>query len=199
MHVRRSLLAFLIGGIVLLSLSLILWRRSGYITVFPWAGSGWTAGEHSDLGIADGPLDLGHAWPDPKPGDDSLRKSPQGVDESNDTPSHIQLSSPVLRQRLQSLLDAPALSHVETVAKNEEACPRDVADMQVNKDQLRENREKWLAVSISDIRRRRQAIVRHLEQLEKEGKSVMGSGSGAGEGRGVVMTAGNKVMCLLDV
>lgn len=193
MHIRRSLLAFLIGGILLLSLSIILWSRSNYVPVFPWAGSGWTVGEHSDLGVADGPLDLGQGWPEPNPGDDTLRKNP-GTENSKGTPSPIHLSSRVLRERLQALLDSPALSHSEAVVENEEGCPRDVADMQVNQDQLRGNRDKWLSVSASDIRSRRQAIVQHLEELEKEGKIVLGSEKGAGEGRGVVMTAGNKVI-----
>ena len=199
MHIRRSLFAFIICGILLLTFGVVSWSRSSYVTVFPWAGSGWTAGSHSDFGIADGSLDLGHGWLDPNPGDDTLRKSPQGVDASDDSPGPIRLASHVLRERLKSLLESLALSHSQAIAKNEKACPRHVADMQVNQDQLRDNKDKWLGVSISDIRRRRQAIVQHLEQLEKDRKPVMGLGDGAGEGRGVVMTAGNKVIIILGV
>ena len=199
MHIRRSLL-FLNGAILLFFLGVISWLKFSSVTVFPWTG--WTASKHSDLGIADGPLDLGNGWIDPKPNDDTLRKNPPGIDNvdvSDDISGLIRLRSHVLRERLKSLLESPELSHSQAVAKNEEACPRHIADIQVNQDQLRGNSERWLAVSASDIRSRRRAIIQHLEQLEKEGKTVMGLGSGAGEGRGVVMTAGNKVKLSLGV
>ncbi|KAF8588833.1 glycosyltransferase family 71 protein [Ramaria rubella] len=154
--------------------------------------------ENSDLGIADGPLDLPQSWQDPNPGDDTLRKHPQGdgLDDhlNGDTskPTDIKISSRILRDRLQALLNAPVLSHSEAVIKNEEACPRAVADKQVNQDQLQGNRDKWLKVDEAEVRIRRQAIVQYLEKLEEEGKIIFGTDKKSGEGRGVVMTAGNK-------
>lgn len=192
MHLRRSLLCFLVGGVLFLSLTLHLWARSSYAPIIPWTRSGWTTDEPHDVGSIDAPLHFDHSWPDPNPGDDTLRKNPN--QEGSSSSNHVEVSSSVLRDRLQALLDAPVLSHSAAAPQNEKACPRVVADKQVNPDQLKGNRERWIAVNETDIQTRRRAIVQHLERLEKDGIVTMGVGKkGTGEGRGVVMTAGNKV------
>ncbi|KAF8588834.1 glycosyltransferase family 71 protein [Ramaria rubella] len=164
-----------------LSHRIILWSRSASVSVLPWSSFEW---KHSDLAVTDGPLK------------DPIPEHPQGdvpdnyINGTSGRPTDINISSPILRAHLQALLNAPVLSHSDAVVKNEEGCPRVLADKQANQAQLHSNMDKWLTVDGTEIRTRRQAIVQYLQQLEEDGTTVLGAGSG--EGRGVVMTAGNK-------
>jgi len=140
-------------------------------------------------------VDHGHDWPDPVPGDDTLRKNPVISEESKET--KLLFSSPLLQARLQNLLDAPVLSYSEAKSSNDKSCPPEFADKQVNQDQLKGNRDFWIDVTKDDIREHRRKIVEYLKTLEKDGVAVMGADSKAGSRRGIVMTAGNKVIVKL--
>ncbi|KAF8515331.1 mannosyltransferase putative-domain-containing protein [Hysterangium stoloniferum] len=183
MHVRRSLLVLLLGGILLLTTSLLFLYRSSYIHLSPWATH------------VDNPLDVHQSWPDPEPGDETLRKNPPDQHEtptSNKTPKPVGSPSLLLQSRLQTFLDAPILNYIDAASKNEETCPRSVADKQVNQDQLHGNLQYWRDISQSDIQGHREAIVDHLRTLEKDGTEILGLRDKPYGGRGIVMTAGNK-------
>ncbi|KIJ51257.1 glycosyltransferase family 71 protein [Sphaerobolus stellatus SS14] len=194
MHLRRSSLSFLFVVVFLLSTSLLFLYRSTLISYIPWNPivEDQTKVVNASDGTGHDQVDHGHDWPDPVPGDDTLRKKPSNPDIEADAgfPGAPTVKSPLLQARLHALLNAPVLSYAEATPANEAACPPSVADKQVNQDQLKGNREEWITISKEEIKERRKSIVRFLEVLESQGTAVMGPGLGSG--RGIVMTAGNK-------
>lgn len=100
-------------------------------------------------------------------------------------------------------LARPVLSHEEAVEWNEEECPRAQLDMQVNQDQLRGEREQWLAVTKDGVQEMRDGAVEYLEEraIEEGQDALLGPGlMETAEGsrvpvekgsRGVVIAAGN--------
>ncbi|KAF8307448.1 hypothetical protein DL93DRAFT_2087974 [Clavulina sp. PMI_390] len=82
-------------------------------------------------------------------------------------------------------------THEQFMKESSASCPVDVADRQINPDQMSGNIEKWLAMDTDELAERRLAIVQYLETLEKEGKVLVGGDGKSGKGRGIVMTGGN--------
>lgn len=106
---------------------------------------------------------------------------------------------PRVAEAVERFLARPVLSHEQAAAQNEAACPRAQLDKQVNEDQLRSERENWLAVDGARVVAMRRAAVAFLEARSKEDGegALMGPGLGP-EGkvvekgsRGVVIAAGN--------
>ncbi|KAG9080416.1 hypothetical protein FRC06_006612, partial [Ceratobasidium sp. 370] len=115
--------------------------------------------------------------------------------ETGNTPtaSHdeIAIKNDDLRNRLATLLARPVLSHDEALKYNVQSCPREVADSQVNQDQLKGNAAGWAKISVEDIKKRRKDIVAYLENAEKNGTTLVAGGR-VQRGRGIVMTGGNQ-------
>lgn len=111
---------------------------------------------------------------------------------------------PLLAKAAEAFLARPVLDHAQARAQNEAACPVAQLDRQVNADQLRGDREKWLRVDADRIVAMRQAAVKWLEtRSAREGdEALVGPGFTATEdegkvqpvkrgSRGVVFAAGN--------
>lgn len=111
---------------------------------------------------------------------------------------------PRLAEAAARFLARPALSHEQARAQNEAECPRAQLDEQVNGDQLRSDREGWLAVDAEKVADMRMAAVRFLAARAGEegegallGPGLLGAGGGKAAAvekgsRGVVIAAGNK-------
>lgn len=69
-------------------------------------------------------------------------------------------------------------------------CPKEQADRQAIKDQLRMHEKYWPTIKTGELARKRMGIVKYLEEVERSGQDVLGKPGG---GRGIVMTGGNKV------
>ncbi|KAF8328664.1 mannosyltransferase putative-domain-containing protein [Cantharellus anzutake] len=102
----------------------------------------------------------------------------------------IEIKSEELKKRLYALLSAPLWGFRETVDAFAKACPREVADEQVNPDQLVGNEEFWTTIVNPELVKRRVGMVKYLEKLEESGQAVVWDGKG--KGRGIVMTGGNQ-------
>ncbi|KAG8695095.1 hypothetical protein FRC09_009398 [Ceratobasidium sp. 395] len=103
----------------------------------------------------------------------------------------VAIKSDDLRNRLVALLARPVWSHEEALKYNVQSCPKEVADAQVNQDQLRGNVLGWAQISVDDIKKRRRDIVTYLAGTEKNGTTLVAGGR-AQKGRGIVMTGGNQ-------
>ncbi|KAF8313764.1 hypothetical protein DL93DRAFT_1116928 [Clavulina sp. PMI_390] len=101
------------------------------------------------------------------------------------------VGDPELQWRLRRLLDAPLQDYKTALVANEApgACPRDIADRQAIRDQLRGQGSWWKTVRSSELAKRRMAMVKYLENIALSGGDVIGRPGG---GRGIVMTGGNK-------
>lgn len=98
--------------------------------------------------------------------------------------------SKILQTRLQTFLGAPLLRYSTAVTENQRTCGTpERADRQVNPDQLRQQKRFWKGVGNVELATRRLDIVKYLEKVAQHG-GLMGRSGG---GRGIVMTAGNKV------
>lgn len=189
MYLRRSLLLYIFSSVFL------------FIGGF-WLLSSFTEGETRRPKWANlFGSEVDYQWPAPLPEDDTLRKeSPNPIPDLSSNPSFedIGVSSPLLRARLKRLLTLPVLSHAQSVSTNGKGCPRDVADRQVNQDQLKDQRQWWTEIDEDEIRTRRAAIVSYLENLDKQTIALVGDDAKL-EGRGIVMTAGNRVWYYLAI
>lgn len=120
---------------------------------------------------------------------------------------------PRLAPAVEAFLARPVLSHEQAVGLNEVQCPRAQLDEQVNKDQLREEQEKWTSLTVEDVAGMRRAAVDFLERrASEEGEgALLGPGFGPDGkvvekgSRGVVIAAGNKrtveraVLCIKEL
>lgn len=94
-----------------------------------------------------------------------------------------------LQARLQNLLRAPLLTSGEAYQQNVAHCPIDVANRQVNPDQLWRHGWFWKRLRLRDVVRRRVAILKYLEDVGRDGRLF----STSAPSRGIVMTGGNQV------
>ncbi|KAK2596890.1 hypothetical protein N8I77_012776 [Diaporthe amygdali] len=106
---------------------------------------------------------------------------------------------PQLGQAVDRFLSRPVLTHEQASLQNQEACPLEQAGAQVNKDQLENDRSKWLAVDPETIDQMRRGALESLEQhTANEGEAAL-IGPGVGldgkpvrqGSRGIVFAAGN--------
>lgn len=106
---------------------------------------------------------------------------------------------PQLAQAVDRFLSRPVLTHKQASRQNQAACPLEQANAQVNADQLKNDREKWLAVDPETIDRMRRGALDYLEQhTASEGEpALIGPGFGLDGkpvrqgSRGIVFAAGN--------
>lgn len=193
MHIRKSnlvifsVLFFAIACVLLLSTG---WVRTSFTPNWnlqnhwnAWTGHGnQTSNADTGTGSATGGSPIGE-----KPG-----IAPTVPETAPDVEyAQIAVKSKDLRTRLSALLARPALTHEEALKQNLLTCPKDVADLQVNQDQLKGNAEGWAKISVEEIIQRRKDIVAYLEEAEKNGTTLVADGW-AQQGRGIVMTGGNK-------
>ncbi|WVF72542.1 hypothetical protein IAT40_007359 [Kwoniella sp. CBS 6097] len=98
-----------------------------------------------------------------------------------------------LAQRLSNFLDRPILSHESASQSNYEGCPREVSDKLVNPDQYNGDGQFWREeVTVDEIVRRREDIVRWLSEWAERGEALLGKEGVTGSGRGIVLTGGNQ-------
>ncbi|KAL2287937.1 hypothetical protein FJTKL_04708 [Diaporthe vaccinii] len=106
---------------------------------------------------------------------------------------------PQLAQAVDRFLSRPVLTHKQASRQNQAACPLEQANAQVNADQLKNDREKWLAVDPETIDRMRRGALDYLEKhTASEGEpALIGPGFGLDGkpvrqgSRGIVFAAGN--------
>lgn len=95
-----------------------------------------------------------------------------------------------LQARLKKFLSAPLLKYSDALAQNLQTCGTlERANRQVNPDQLRKQKIFWKGQGNVDLAKRRLQIVQYLEDMATLGKLIPEPRGG----RGIVMTAGNKV------
>lgn len=133
----------------------------------------------------------------------------KGPEATTPAPSAAKMESVLpahLADALGRFLSRPALSHEQARRQNEADCPPAQLEKQVNADQLRDGREKWLAVdAVKVVDMRADAVRFMVERAEEEGSAAMvgpgllGASGGDSEGkavkkgsRGVVIAAGNR-------
>lgn len=140
------------------------------------------------------------AWIDTPPTFDSSHGPGAGIGAITASLDRPIALHPLLAKAVTSFLARPALDHEQARVQNEAACPRAQLDSQVNADQLRDERPKWLAVDAARIVAMRRAAVDWLEERSaREGEgALIGPGFGREDGtavqkgsRGVVFAAGN--------
>lgn len=115
-------------------------------------------------------------------------KSLRFPQEAFDTP----LLRPLGRRLHSFLTRADGWDLDESNMLNEKGCPRRNSDNMVNPDQYFGEIDYWNKISTDDIAERRAQVVRWLENRINAGEKVIGEWDD-GEGRGIVMTAGNQV------
>jgi hypothetical protein len=115
-------------------------------------------------------------------------KSLKFPQETFDTP----LLRPLGRRLHSFLTRADGWDLEESNRLNEKGCPRRNSDNMVNPDQYFGEIDYWNKISTDDIAERRAQVVRWLEKRISAGEKVIGEWDD-GEGRGIVMTAGNQV------
>lgn len=209
MLVRKSTLTFVLVAITvfLAGSSLLAWNRPEYTQHVQDKWKDWT-GLGAGTGDLPPPINVpNHTHDAPKEGDrpgGEIHILPIGDDDFEIMPhapepnintklQPILISSEDLVARLRALLSAPVPSYLDALKENIKTCPREVSDRQVNTDQLEGQRENWASVESDDLVRRRLAIVKSLEDLDKEGVQIIGVPGNTGKGRGIVMTGGNQV------
>lgn len=119
-------------------------------------------------------------------------------------PPPFSLGSPIslhpqLAQAIDRFISRPVLTHKQASKQNQAACPPEQANAQVNADQLKNDREKWLAVDTETIDAMRRGALEYLEQhTASEGEAALiGPGFGLDGkpvrqgSRGIVFAAGN--------
>lgn len=97
---------------------------------------------------------------------------------------------PRLASAVRSFLRRPALSNDD--AHNFDHCPAHLAKLLVNPEQLKNDGPMWRALQPQDIRQRRAELVLYLADRAKDGYELVHLEENGGEGRGIVMTSGNK-------
>jgi len=177
--------------------SFLVWRPEYTENIVPSKWIDWT-GVKADGG--DRPLPISppsssdHQAP-PQDGpirpDDDIGVKPLPISIENNQLIPIEISSEDLVHRLRTFLSAPVLTYAESAKASEKTCPRKVSDRQVNPDQLHDQIGMWTSIENEELVRRRVAIVKYLQTLEKNGRALLGS-SATGKGRGIVMTGGNR-------
>lgn len=157
-----------------------------------------------------GPLIPLPAWVDTPPAFEEVTDGAVAATAELDRPLALH---PRLAPAVEAFLARPVLSHEQAVMLNEAQCPRAQLDEQVNKDQLREEQEKWTLLTVEDVAGMRRAAVDFLERrASEEGEeALLGPGFGPhGKvvekgSRGVVIAAGNKrtveraVVCIKEL
>lgn len=106
---------------------------------------------------------------------------------------------PQVAQALDRFVSRPVLTHKQAIRQNQAACPLEQANAQVNPDQLKSDRQKWLAVDPETINRMRRGALDYLEQhtASEGGAALVGPGLGLDGkplrqgSRGIVFAAGN--------
>lgn len=106
---------------------------------------------------------------------------------------------PQVAQALDRFVSRPVLTHKQASRQNQAACPLEQANAQVNPDQLKSDRQKWLAVDPETIDRMRRGALDYLEQhtASEGGAALVGPGLGPDGkplrqgSRGIVFAAGN--------
>ncbi|QRV88170.1 glycosyltransferase family 71 protein [Ceratobasidium sp. AG-Ba] len=195
MHIRKSYISVLsIVILVVVSGALLFtgWIRSSFAPDWNlqhhW--DTWTSHKspNSNTQPGTGSITEGRPIAD-EPGISPVKPNP----EHPPTPSYdkISIKDEGLRNRLAALIARPVQSHEEALKYNVQACPKEVADFQVNQDQLRGSAEAWASVGMEEIIRRRSDIVKYLEDAEKNGTTLVAGGR-AQRGQGIVMTGGNR-------
>lgn len=192
MHIRKAYIsAFSIVFVVVISVALLFtgWRRSSF-------SPNWNLQDHWDAWT-------GHASPEKQSSSPTKEGRPiaeePGIQPVKPNPEHppttgydkIAIKDDNLRNRLAALIARPVRSYEEALKYNVQSCPKEVADMQVNRDQLKGNAEGWASIGIEEIIQRRNGIVKYLEAAEKNGTTLVAGGRAQG-GQGIVMTGGNK-------
>lgn len=98
-----------------------------------------------------------------------------------------------LSERLVQFLDRPVLSHDEAKESMRVHCPLEISDRLVNPDQYNGDSEFWKnQVTKEVIIEKRSALVNWLGDKVEQGEKVVWE-EGLGKGKGIIMTAGNKV------
>lgn len=119
----------------------------------------------------------------------------EGSPKPPSTPADFKykFSSPLLSTRLSEFLHRPILSYAAALKENVKTCPLKIHDRQVNPDQLKGERDFWKSVSETDVKARREGLVKALEQAEKNGEKIVSSENAKSGGRGIVVAGGNRV------
>ncbi|CAE6422122.1 unnamed protein product [Rhizoctonia solani] len=196
MHVRKSSLAILSLVTLLVTIVLLVstgWVRSSFVP-------DWKLQEHWNSWKGSLPIGGGSK---PTNGTGTMAGGTPIADEPGITsnipskettpPNYTEISvkDKNLRKKLSGLLSRPIRTHKEALELNAQTCPIEVADKQVNRDQLNGNSAFWERITTDEISQRRNAIVGYLESAEKNGTELVASGR-FHKGRGIVMTGGNK-------
>ena len=95
-----------------------------------------------------------------------------------------------LTSRLTRLVEAPISTIEEALKSNYANCNKKIHDLQVNPDQYQNEATFWAHVSDEDIQQRRRDILQYIKA--REVNEVIANPQ-VGNGRGIVMTAGNRV------
>lgn len=99
----------------------------------------------------------------------------------------------LLSSRLNEFLHRPIESHDEAKERMRTHCPLELSDKLVNPDQYNGDSPFWInEVDREMIIRKRAELVMNLASKVEEGEKVVWE-QGLGKGKGIVMTAGNKV------
>ncbi|CAE6530345.1 unnamed protein product [Rhizoctonia solani] len=184
MHIRKS--TWTVLSLVTLLVAIVLLVSAG------WARSSlapdWKLQDHWDSWKGHLPFVGGSK---PSNGTGSMSGGTPIADEPGITPdvpakgtttpnyTDISIKDEGLRKKLSELLARPIRTHKEALAFNVQACPIEVADKQVNQDQLRGNSAFWERITTDEISQRRRAIVGYLEAVEKDGAELVLRGNSA--------------------
>jgi alpha 1,2-mannosyltransferase len=102
-----------------------------------------------------------------------------------------------LSERLAGFLSRPVLSHEEAKESMRVHCPLEVSNRLVNPDQYNGDSEFWKnEVTKEVITEKRAKLVTWLAGKAEQGEKIVWE-NGLGAGRGIVMTAGNKVRSIV--
>ncbi|GMK59208.1 hypothetical protein CspeluHIS016_0702230 [Cutaneotrichosporon spelunceum] len=96
-----------------------------------------------------------------------------------------------LTERLSEFLHRPALSHEDTVAANQAACPLSTLASMTSAEQLVGPRAIWKNIDAAEIARRRAELVLFLAKHAGDGAKLLGTSINGPSKRGIVLTAGN--------
>ncbi|KAG8701003.1 hypothetical protein FRC08_004336 [Ceratobasidium sp. 394] len=195
MHVRKAKLSvFSIVFLVVVVTALLLtgWARSSFAPDWnlqhhwdTWTGHTTPKSDpQTGTGTATGGTPIGE-----RPGITPVK--PETGKPSAPSFDKIAIKNEDLRNRLAALLARPVSEHDEALKYNVQSCPKEVADSQVNQDQLKGNAAGWAKISMEEIKKRRKDIVEYLENAERNGTTLVAGGR-AQRGRGIVMTGGNQ-------
>lgn len=138
-------------------------------------------------------------YPNDKPVGNAMPDIDHGSVGKAELPISLSLN-PSLDQlcgRLVQFLHRPVLSHEEAEESNRLHCPLEISDKLVNPDQYNGDSGFWKnEVTKEVIVEKRLGLVNFLADRVEQGERIVWE-EGLGKGRGIVMTAGNKVCLLL--